>query len=278
MDMTREHFISTFRLSQNTSIPLYAQLAEYLRHQIKSGALNPGDRLIGENDMVELLGFSRSTVRAAINRLVAEGYITRYRGKGSFVAEPKLKRNINYLYNFTENIKSLGSVPSSQVMRCEVIGADGMLAEKMKLATLGQKVFVLERLRMADGQPVIWEKTCIPYYLCDGIETVDFTCASLYQQLESRYGLQIDRADETIEAVILNKAAQQALGCRRSMAGYSIQRLSYLNSGYICEFTQSVTRGDRCVFRLDLHNIKSDNSGGSIDFQRELNVSSSPSR
>lgn len=274
MDMTREHFSNTFHLSQDTNSPLYAQLAEYLRHQIQSGALNPGDRIIGENDMVELLNFSRSTVRAAINQLVEEGHIIRYRGKGSFVAEPELKRNINYLYNFTENIKSLGVVPSSQVMRCEVIEADGHLAEKMKLATVGQKVFLLERLRMADGQPIIWETTYIPYYLCDGIETVDFTHASLYQQLESRYGLLIDRADETIEAVILSKAAQQVLGCKRSMAGYSIQRVSYLDSGYICELTQSVTRGDRCVFRLDLHNLKGGGSSGGIDFQRELNVSS----
>lgn len=275
MDMTREQFMDTFHISEETQTPLYAQLAEYLRHQIRSGALEPGDKIIGENDMVELLGLSRSTVRAAINRLVEEGYIVRYRGKGSYVAEPKLKRNINYLYNFTENIKGSGAVPSSRVMRCEVEEADGTLTAKMKLATAGQKVFVLERLRMADGQPLIWETTYIPYYLCEGIEKVDFTHASLYQELENRYGIVIDRADETIEAIILGKNAQQVLGCKRSMAGYSIQRLSYLKSGYICELTQSVTRGDRCVFRLDLRNARGSSREGGIDFQRELNVPTS---
>ena len=116
MDMTREYFLSTFQLSQDPTEPIYSQLAEYLRNQIKAGVLKPGDKMIGENEIVELLKVSRTTVRSALNQLVKEGYIVRYRGKGSFISEPKLKRDINYLYNFTENIREAGSVPSSQVL------------------------------------------------------------------------------------------------------------------------------------------------------------------
>ena len=121
MDMTREYFLSTFQLSQDPTEPIYSQLAEYLRYQIKAGVLKPGDKMIGENEIVELLKVSRTTVRSALNQLVKEGYIVRYRGKGSFISEPKLKRDINYLYNFTENIREAGSVPSSQVLQCQVI-------------------------------------------------------------------------------------------------------------------------------------------------------------
>ena len=130
--------------------------------------------MIGENEIVELLKVSRTTVRSALNQLVKEGYIVRYQGKGSFISEPKLKRDINYLYNFTQNIREAGSVPSSQVLQCQVIPATAELQEAMKLAAVGQKVFILERLRMADGEPLILETTYIPYYLCEGIESTDF--------------------------------------------------------------------------------------------------------
>jgi len=109
--MGDDAFLSAFRFSEGSSAPLYAQLAEYLRHRIRSGALKPGDRMIAENEIVKKLAISRTTVRLAFDQLVDEGLIVRYRGKGTFVAEPKLKRNINYLYSFTENIRASGAVP-----------------------------------------------------------------------------------------------------------------------------------------------------------------------
>lgn len=271
MDMTREYFLSTFQLSQDPTEPIYSQLAEYLRYQIKAGVLTPGDKMIGENEIVELLKVSRTTVRSAFNQLVKEGYIVRYRGKGSFISEPKLKRDINYLYNFTQNTREAGSVPSSQVLQCQVIPATAELQEAMKLAAVGQKVFVLERLRMADGEPLILETTYIPYYLCEGIESTDFSEASLYATLENRYGLVISHAEETLAAMVIPKPAASLLKCKNGLAGYKIQRTSYLSSGYICEYTQSITRGDRCVFRLELSDSKSP-QGGTLDFQRKLNV------
>lgn len=269
MDMTKEHFAATFQLSQNAATPIYTQLAEYLKYQIQSGVLKPGDKMIGENDMVDLLGISRSTVRLSLNRLVEEGLIVRYRGKGSYIAEPRLRRNINYLYNFTENIRLSGSIPSSNVLHCSVLPADETMKEKLLLPAVGQKLFVLERLRLAGHTPLIVERTYIPYYLCQGIEQVDFSKASLYNVLELQYGITIHHAEETIAATIIDKKNAALLQCTNGMAGYLIERLSFLKTGYICESTTSITRGDRCVFKLDLYNNKH-RKPGSIDFERKL--------
>lgn len=268
--MTREYFKDTFQLSHNPASPIHLQLSDYFIHQIKSGALKSGDMIIGENDIVDLLGISRTTVRYALNRLVEDGYIVRYRGKGSYVAEPILRRNINYLYNFSDNIRDSGSAPSSAIIRCEIIKADEMTFNKMKLASVGQKVFLLERLRMADGIPLILENTFIPYYLCEGIENNDFSHRSLYNILENHYNIKISHATETIGAVNIKKKDAEILKCKNGMAGYRIERISYLASGHICELTQSVTRGDRCVFHLDLHNNKSTHN--SVNFRRQLSI------
>lgn len=273
MDLSKEYVKATFRRTRNARarIPLYVQLSDYLRHQIQTGVVKPGDKMIGENDLVEALGISRTTVRLALDRLVEEELIVRFRGRGSFIAEPRLKRNINYLYNFTENIKAAGAQPSSKVLRSEVRDAPEKLRQILQLSTSDPKIFLLERLRFADQEPLIVEKTRIPYYLCPGIEKFDFTNASLYSVLQYQYGVIISHAEESIEAVVLDKNACNELGCKPGMPGYSIKRLSFLETGYLCEYTSSMTRGDKCVFKLDLHNSMGMRSG-CIDFERQLRV------
>lgn len=267
--MAGERFWSDFHFRDSTLEPMYMQIAEYLRHRIQSGVLKPGDKLTAENEVVKLLNASRTTVRMAFDQLVDEGIVARYRGRGSFVVEQKLKRNINYLYNFTESIREIGAVPSSTVIRCDVIQAYAMERQKLNLSATDSKVFLIERLRLANGEPLILEKTSIPYYLCPGIERFDFSSASLYATLRGHYGLNICRAEETIEAIVLKKPICAQLNCASGVPGYAIERVSHLDSGYICEHTRSVTRADRCVFRLELQSNQRTREYG-VDFERKM--------
>ena len=267
--MRDDDFFAAFCFNTDTSVPLYAQLAASVRHRIKSGALKPGDLLAAENEIVKRLGISRTTVRLAFDQLVDEGLVVRHRGKGTFVAEPKLKRNINYLYSFTENIKLAGAAPSSIILRSEVLPASAAQSAKLHLSADGAQIFLIERLRMANGEPLIVEKTCIPHYLCPGIEQIDFSTASLYAALRIQFGLFIARAEETIEAVSLKKGACAKLGCAPNRPGYAIERLSYLDSGHPCEHTTSLTRADKCVFKLELTSTARTREP-SVDFERKM--------
>ena len=266
-----EHFKESFRFIPESNIPLYAQLATYIKMQIQASVFQPGDKMITENDLCDILKVSRTTVRLSMNRLVDEGLLIRYRGKGSFIASPKLRRNINYLYNFTENIRDSGAIPSSIVLKTEICHADQIISEKLRLPGNNNYVFFLSRLRCADKIPIIYENTYIPYYLCKGIETFDFSTTSLYHTLNSQYSLKLFHALETIEAVIINGDYKKKLNCKGAMPGYKIQRISYLESGYILEYTTSITRADKCIFRLDLYK-NANSSRNSIDFERQLQI------
>jgi GntR family transcriptional regulator len=227
--------------------------------------------MIAEQELSSMLNVSRTTIRQSMNRLVDEGLLVRYRGKGSFIADQKLRRNINYMYNFTENIRDSGAVPSSLVLRQEVCQANPIICEQLHLPKDTDRVFFLSRLRCADNEPLIIEKTYIPYYLCEGIETVDFSTASLYQTLSNWYSLNLFHAVETIEAVIIGGDNKKKLKCKGRMPGYKIQRISYLESDYVFEYTTSVTRADKCIFRLDLY--KNANSvKHNVDFERRLHI------
>ena len=181
--MEKEDFTGAINMQLSSSIPIYEQLANFIRLKVRTNIFKPGDKMIPENDLCELLGISRTTVRQAMELLVDEGLIIRYRRKGSFIAEPKMKRPINNLYNFSANMRELHAVPSSLILNQEITAADARLAEILQLPSSNPEIFQLDRLRCADGKPVLIERTTIPYYLCPGIEQHDFTMTSLYQVL-----------------------------------------------------------------------------------------------
>jgi GntR family transcriptional regulator len=96
--------------------PVYQQLANYFGGLISSGELKEGDALPTETALCKTLGISRSTVRQAFLQLEDDGVIVRKKRVGTRVCKPKLKRNINNLYNFTTEMQALGLVPSSRIL------------------------------------------------------------------------------------------------------------------------------------------------------------------
>lgn len=233
--------------------PIYEQLANFIRMQIRAGRFQPGDKMIPENDLCSALNISRTTVRQAMELLVAEGLIVRYRRKGSFVADAKLKRSINNLYNFTENMKELHAIPSSIVLHQEVVTPSEEIANILQLQDTSEQIFYLERVRCADGSPVLIEQTSIPYYLCPGIESYDFSSTSLYNVLREQYSLDLYHATETISAVLIQEPQAHFLQCADGEPGYRITRVSHLDNGFLYEFTSSITRADKCEFQMELY-------------------------
>ncbi len=77
-------------LDRNSFVPLYYQLQEVLKELIESGRWGPGDALPSEPDLARSLGVSRAVVRRALAILADDRQIERIRGRGTFVAEPKL--------------------------------------------------------------------------------------------------------------------------------------------------------------------------------------------
>lgn len=252
--MDIENFKNTFRFSESADVPLYIQLAAYFRIQIHNGALQPGDMMIAENSLCDILNVSRTTVRQSMNQLVEEGLLVRYRGKGTFIADFKIKRNMNHLYSFTEDMKAIDAKPGSKVIKAEVLDrCPDDIADILKLPTSQTPVFYLERLRLANQIPILWERTYIPYFLCNKIETFDFNKNSLYQILIETYGLDMYHAKESLDAIILSKSEAALLECPSKSVGYKITRISYLDSGFLFEYTTSVTRADKCTYQFDLY-------------------------
>ncbi|MGF8289295.1 GntR family transcriptional regulator, partial [Klebsiella pneumoniae] len=107
--------MSNFGLQQNTSVPLYRQLKDKILSDISSGKLAEGEKIPTEIELSELYNISRITVRNAVKELVAEGYLVKKQGKGTFVCLPKIERKVVHLLREGANKQVISSQADSLI-------------------------------------------------------------------------------------------------------------------------------------------------------------------
>lgn len=238
---------------------------------IQSGELKPGDKVITEGELCACLHISRTTVRLAVRTTDLRRPHRSLSWAWFLHRQPQTAPASKLSLQFHRKHAGTRVIPTSRILTASVENAIEPIRTKLKLPANQSTVFHLRRLRCADDEPILLEDTFIPYYLCNGIEAIDFSKNSLYQILSQRYSLNLYHAAETIEAIVLGKVETAQLECRVKTAGYRITRVSNLDSGYPFEFTQSITKADRCVFQLELY--KNNNAVKNIiNFQRQVQL------
>lgn len=246
------NFILDSKLSQKSSVPLYYQLASIIKRGIKANILKPGDQIPTEMEICEKFNISRSTVRRAIRNLEKEGLVYKKQGKGSFIAEPKLRRNLSNVYSFTSDMKKQGLKPSSEILEFKREEASIDLQKNLRLENSNTETFKIIRLRLANDQPLLIETTYIPVHLCPTISIEELKTGSLYKFLDSEMGIKPHRALETYEPISIEPKEANLLKCLPGTNGYFVERIAYLETGEIFELTQSIARGDKCIFQVEL--------------------------
>jgi len=190
-------------LDKNSHEPLYRQLAKLLISQIHAGDYQAGNRLPSERELSESYKVSRITARQAIDLLFEDGLIFREQGRGTFVAEPRM-RHLQGLTSFTEDMQARGFTPYSRILTQEVLKADGELQSSLRISA-GQRILHLVRLRMADDRPIALQASYISLASCPGLENEDFKDQSLFALLRSKYYLYPTWTEVDIQAVPASK-------------------------------------------------------------------------
>jgi GntR family transcriptional regulator len=230
------------------SQPKYRQLREALLERIRG--LPEGAALPTERELCADFGVSRATVRHALQRLEGEQRIYRRQGKGTFVARVKIEQRLG-LTSHTEEMRARGMVPGSKLIDVSRVAASAEVAGALRLAE-GSEVLQIERLRLADGDPIAIEVLYLNAERFDGISAALGESGSFYQLLHSDYGVELASAEETIEAVIAGPREAKLLGCGQAAPLLLLSRLSLDTSGRPTEYVRSLYRGDRFRFRRHL--------------------------
>lgn len=138
--------------------PRYLQIAEHLRELVAAGA--PGARLPSETELCERFGVSRMTARQAVQLLVTEGLLYRRRGQGTFVGAPPVPRLLGSPLSFTASMRARGATAASRTLEARLIEPDPEHVQALRLGA-GERVVLLERLRLADGVPMAVERAIL---------------------------------------------------------------------------------------------------------------------
>jgi GntR family transcriptional regulator len=230
------------------SQPKYRVLRDALVGMIQG--LPEGAALPTERTLCADFGVSRATVRHAFQRLADERRIYRVQGKGTFVTRAKIEQRLG-LTSHTEEMRARGMLPGSKLIDVSRIPANVEVAGALRLSE-GTEVLQIERLRLADGDPIAIEVLYLNAERFDGISAALGESASFYQLLHSDYGVELASAEETIEAVVAGPRDAELLGCGRAAALLLISRLSLDTHGRPTEYVRSRYRGDRFRFRRHL--------------------------
>ena len=153
-------------IDKSSPIPYYAQLKDALREKIEHGEWKAGDQIPSEPDLCRLFAVSRTVIRQALKDMAYEGLIVREKGKGTFVAEPKISESlIQNLTGFYQDMLERGQAPYSKVLKQAVIPASPKVAKYLSLAP-GSLVIEIQRLRFVQDEPIVLVTTYLPYALC----------------------------------------------------------------------------------------------------------------
>jgi GntR family transcriptional regulator len=213
----------------------------------------PGSRLGAERELAERLGVSRSTIRAALADLERSGTIRRGRGRGGgiFVAERKVERDLTSLAGLPAYLRRQGFESDARVLSTATIAADGETAAELGLDA---DALVLEvvRVRLADGEPISLERALFPADRFPGL--LDRSLAgSLYELLQTGYGLVPGEAEERIEVVAAGAAEAKLLGLARGAPLLAVARTARDAGGRPFERSHDLFRGDRARIVVHVH-------------------------
>ena len=241
------------QLDRSSPIPLYHQLKEILRAQIDSGNWKTGDVIPNENLIAQDYGLSRGTVREAMDDLVREGLLTRQRGRGTFVAAPKLEQGILSLYSVHEYTKQTGHVPGSQILEFVTERANEKVKEYLHLSS-DDEIYRLVRIRLVDGEPIMYDRVYIPVADFPGLKEKDIATVSLYEILSRDYGVVLGKAHQYFEPVLIDHYESQLLKVDKGAPALLIERVTHRSNGTPVVYSKIIIRGDRCRFFAEIPN------------------------
>jgi len=229
------------------------EAVELIECLIRRMDLQPYERLPSERELCQMWSINRSTLRNAIRRLTEEGRLYSVKGSGTFVAPPKLERNLQDGKSTTEAVRGAGYLLQTRLLNIELFRCKEYIAHCLQLP-VGSKVFYLSRLRIMDGVPYMIESSYINHELCPGIEEYDFADESLYRVL-SYYDIYPTQGEETIGITYASEEEAKHLQLCEGDYLFSLSGLSKTPEGKPIEYFKSIIRSDKVRFSTVLHRV-----------------------
>ena len=214
---------------------------EELRQAIMGGTFRPGSQLPTEAELCEMLGVSRTVVREALRVLEDDGLVARRHGVGTFVRNQPILKNLNVNFGITEMIESAGHKSGTSHLALHKEPADKEKSEQLRVPP-GTSLITIERVRTADGRPVVYSLDTITESLVHraGFDPQLLLSNSIYNLLQTSSGEVIEYGIARLQPVIAPRHVVEKLQLSPNALALYIVQTDYSSSDeplvYSCEY------------------------------------------
>ncbi len=228
------------------------------KNRILSGEYKDGDQLPEETAVCQQYGCSRMTVKKAYDMLVADGYIYRKQGQGSFVLSAPAKKDgmelqERELQGFTRsNQETRKGKVTSKILRFQLIFAPPHIAEALGIEP-NDPLYDILRVRCVDSVPYVIEQTYMAPATIPGV-TLDVVSSSVYNYIENELGFRIASAKKTMSAEPSDELAWKELGLKENEPVLVVEQIAYLDNGTPFEYSISKHRYD--LFKFSTYSLR----------------------
>jgi GntR family transcriptional regulator len=234
-------------IDPDSHVPLHAQVEGSLLRSIEIGDLPSGSQLPSEDDLVKRYAVSRTTVRTAVQSLIARGLLEIRRGKGTFVTQPSITQELTELTGFVEDMQALGRKPTARVLDRRIVAASETVARQLALPR-GSAVARIQRVRLADGVALSFDETYLPQDLGDKIMADDLENQPIFSLLEQKYATPLLEAEYRLAAVASHGTVARALGMDPGSPIFLIERTTFSSGHRPVDYERLYYRGDHVRF------------------------------
>jgi len=230
-------------------IPKYYRIMQDVIEHIRTGQLASGALVPSENELIRAYGISNTTARKVHTELERAGWVTRIKGKGTFVRGNPVDRSVDRILGFNRNMIQAGRQPSTKLISAKVRKAGCSKTINNRRYSLAGPICEIKRLRLADGVPMMFETRFVSVQLCPGIHKKDLT-GSLYSIYEKDYGLHLTQIDQNLSAVIIDAEEMGFAGVEGEIPALKVEGVTTTAKEIILEMEESIYRGDMYRFSV----------------------------
>lgn len=229
--------------------PKYMVIYDTIIKQLDDGTYKVGDVLPTEKELCVIFDASRMTVSKVILMLVQENRLKRIRGKGTFVTENLVDKEIVKLTSFSEDMISLGKEPGSKLI--EYTMTYDITSKLMKKLELSEDDFIhtIKRIRTADGEPIAFDVDNISSRVVPTLN-IDVAKDSIYDYIENTLDIKVLSSDLEIKAVLANDIVAKHLELEVGEPIIYLKHTTFTDEGVPFEYCRTYYRADKYSFRV----------------------------
>ncbi|SFJ53111.1 GntR family transcriptional regulator, frlABCD operon transcriptional regulator [Halobacillus dabanensis] len=241
------------KLNNASSKPLYMQVKELITADIENGIYKPGEQLSSESELCRVYDTSRITIRRAILDLVDEGVLTRQQGKGTFVNEGKIQRELIAMSGFSQFVEEMGEVPKTSILSIEKVVASEFKPKLAEVLKENQHTPLLElrRLHFLGDTPMIYEASYYSLSRFPNLENLIKENPSTYQTLKKHYDVQPMFNEKKLNGKTATTDVADYLNISKGSPLFEMEELVSCDYNIPIHFSTSLLPANKVTFTLN---------------------------